>query len=704
MNSLYDKADAQAAIDRYAPTFGEAVALRVYTSRLIGADPALVLHGGGNTSVKDQFTNLLGDQVEAIFVKGSGWDLGELEPEGLPGLDLEYLRKLRILESMSDEEMVNQLRTHLFNASSPNPSVETLLHAFLPHRFVDHSHADAVLAVTNQPEGSGMAEAAFGSNVIHLPYIMPGFPLAKAVADAFDAQPDARAILLHKHGLFTFSDDARESYESHIDYVDRCERYLNENTVGKTIFTTTLSKTESPESRATQVAPILRGLLSEPGDEPNTVSRRIIMDWRFTDEVMNFANSEEAKALCLQGPLTPDHVIRTKMRPLYISGLQWSEPETLRAQLADAVLRYRQDYDRYFNQQCVEKELSKTKLDSAPRVVILPEVGALCFGSSLKDARIAADITEHTLVTKALAHAAGKYEALDEADLFDMEYWSLEQAKLGKSKPRALDGQVALVTGGAGAIGIGIGDACAAAGALVVLADLDLERAQSAAELLSKKHGHGRIIGLSMDVTSEESVRRGFDSVCRQFGGVDLVVPNAGIAHVSPIEDLSADQVRRVTEVNYMGVLLTIREASRVLRAQGTGGNIVINASKNVFAPGADFGAYSASKAAAHQIGKVAAMELAEIGVRVNLINADAIFNEGDVDSGLWQTVGPDRARSRGIDIEALPEFYRDRNLLKTRISAHHVGNAVVFFASNLTPTSGATLPVDGGIASAFPR
>jgi len=704
MKSLFQIADAQAAIDRYAESFGESVALRIYTSRLIGADPALVLHGGGNTSVKDHFVNFLGDRVDAIFVKGSGWDLGKLEPEGLPGLDLAYLRRLRSLESMSDEEMVNQLRTHLFDATAPNPSVETLLHAFLPHRFVDHSHADAVLAVTNQPDGSTLAEEALGPDVIHLPYIMPGFPLAKAVADAIEAKPQAKGVLLHKHGLFTFSDDARESYELHIDYVDRCEKRLAQEVQKRGGLSPIYQVERTPESLARQAAPILRGLLAEPGEEPNSASRRMVMNWRSSPEVLDFCASEEAEQLCAQGPLTPDHVIRTKRLPLYIPDPLWSDEDALRAQLKESVDAYRKDYVRYFERQCSDKEVVRTPLDSAPRVVLLPGAGALCFGASQKDARIAGDITEHTLSTKAIAHAAGRYQALDEADLFDMEYWSLEQAKLGKSVPRALDGQVVVVTGGAGAIGVGVAEACAEAGAQVVLADLAEDQAERAASQLEQKYGEGRALGLAMDITRETSIRDGFDRICREFGGVDVVVANAGIAHVAPIEELSVKDVQRVNEVNYIGVLLTIREAAGIFRSQGIGGNIIVNASKNVFAPGADFGAYSASKAAAHQIGKVAAMELAPMGVRVNLINADAIFSEGEVESGLWKTVGPDRARSRGLDLEALPDFYQSRNLLKTRVQGRHVGNAVVFFASNQTPTSGATLPVDGGIAAAFPR
>ena len=275
MKSRYSQADARAAVDRYGPQHGEAVALRIYTSRLIGADPELVLHGGGNTSVKGSYETLLGDEVEAIFVKGSGWDLDRLEPAGLPAMDLAYLRRLRALDALADEELVNELRTHLFDAGAPNPSVETLLHAFLPHRFVDHSHADAVVALTNQPDGEAWVREALGQHVIALPYIMPGLPLAKAVADAYEARPDALGIVLCKHGLFSFGDDARESYERHIELVDRCEGHLRQRIGGRALFTPRYSAPEEPEKLVARAAPILRGLLAEPVAESAGSSNRM---------------------------------------------------------------------------------------------------------------------------------------------------------------------------------------------------------------------------------------------------------------------------------------------------------------------------------------------------------------------------------------------------------------------------------------------
>jgi rhamnulose-1-phosphate aldolase/alcohol dehydrogenase len=706
MKSRFTKAGAQQAIESFGEHHGEDLALRVYTARLIGSDPDLVLHGGGNASLKASRTTLLGDGADVLFVKGSGTPLDAVEPRDLPGLDLGHLRRLRGLDSLSDEEMVNQLRTHLLEASSPNPSVETLLHAFLPQRFVDHSHADAVLTLTNQPEGEALVREALGERVVVLPYIMPGLSLAKAVADAVEKQPASQGAVLLKHGLCSFAEDARTSYELHIEFVDLCEQLLARKARNRPLLTarSKAAASGSPAERVAAVAPIVRGLLAEETDDEDHPHRRWVMEWRGGPAVLDFCSSEEARELARQGPLTPDHVIWTKALPLYVDDPHWEEPDRLAERLDHAVVEYRRAYDAYLEGCAKAKGVIAASLDSTPRVVLLPGAGALCFGRSKKEARIAADITEHTLAAKALAQAVGRYQSVSPSELFDVEVWSLERAKLGSSGERPLERQVVLVTGGAGAIGLGVAEVCAAAGAHLVLADLDGERAREAAARLETRHGAGSATGLEVDVTDETSMRGGFDAACVAYGGVDVVVPNAGVALVSPIEELSADEARRVAEVNYLGVLNTIREAARVFRLQGTGGHVVVNSSKNVFAPGKDFGAYSASKAAAHQIGKIAAIELAPLGVRVNQINADAIFDEGEVRSGLWETVGPDRARRRGLEADALPEFYRERNLLRARVRARHVGNAVVFFASNATPTTGATLPVDGGLPEAFPR
>ena len=701
MKSRWDDAGARAAVDQYGERHGEAVALRVYTSRLIGADADLVLHGGGNTSVKAPFRTLLGDQVDCLYVKGSGASLDAVEPRDLPALDLAYLLRLKSLERMSDEEMVNQLRTHLFDAAAPNPSIEALLHAFLPHKYVDHSHADAILALTNQPDGEAKVKEALGDLVLVLPYVMPGFPLAKQVLAAYEKTPTAHGIVLRKHGLFTFADSARESYERHIAMVDACETYARDHAQRVSVQVPAIG-TDEVMRRVAKAAPILRGLLADRVD--GAVTKRFILEHRASEDVLAFTESESASELADTGPLTPDHVIRTKARAMFVRVVSWDNDAKLENELESAVRVYRATYDTYFETNARAKGVSPKKLDASPRVVLLPGAGAFSFGRTKKDACVAADITDHTLRIKRLARAVGAYEALGDADLFDMEYWSLEQAKLGKVADRPLESQVALITGGAGAIGRGIAEACAKAGAYVVIVDIDQARARDAADAIERAYGKGTAVGVQADVADDTSMRRAFDEACVAFGGVDLVVPNAGIAYVKPIAELSSSAARRLSEVNYVGVLNTIREASRVFRAQRTGGNIVVNASKNVFAPGKDFGAYSASKAAAHQLAKVAAVELAELGVRVNQINTDAVFAHGDTPSGLWAEVGPQRAKSRGLPTEALPDFYRERNLLRARVEAKHVGDAVVFFATQALVTTGATLPVDGGIAEAFPR
>jgi rhamnulose-1-phosphate aldolase/alcohol dehydrogenase len=705
MESRWSDREATEYIERYGPRWGEELALRVYTSRLIGRDPDLVMHGGGNTSLKGSVTTLVGDQVEALFVKGSGWDLDAIEPPGLPAVDLAHLRRLRSLAALSDEEMVNQLRTHLFEAAAPNPSVETLLHAFLPHRFIDHTHADIALVLTNQPrqEAEAMVRESFGPRWGIVPYIMPGFALAKLAAEVFERDHEVEGLVLLNHGLFTFADDARTAYERMIAGVDRAERFVRARAREKRPIGRG-ARFETPAAAAARLAPVLRGVLAEPTTDADRPWRRMVLEYRTSDEALEILGGPDAAAIAVANPLTPDHVIRTKGPALFLGDpLPLDDPPALRAVLAAAVGRYREGYDAYVAAHRARARTTLTPLDSFPRVVLVPGIGVFTAGRSKQDARIAADIAEHTLRAKALANAIGRYTALPDGDLFDMEYWSLEQAKLGKSKEAPLAGQVALVTGAAGAIGFAICRKLIEAGAHVVVSDVDAARIETAVRDLDPK-GRGLAAGVVMNVVEEASVEAGLAEASRAYGGLDILVLNAGIAHVSAIEDTAPEAFRRVMDVNLVGYFLVLRAATALFRRQGTGGNVIVNSSKNVFGPGADFGAYSASKAGAHQLGKVAALELAAAGVRVNMVNADAIFGDARRPSGLWQEVGPARARSRGLDPAALADYYRQRNLLKTTVTGEHVGNAVVFFASNLTPTTGATLPVDGGVPDAFPR
>lgn len=700
MQSRWNDSEAREFVARYA-AHGEAVALRVYTSRLIGSDPELVLHGGGNTSVKAVARDLLGREVPVLHVKGSGSDLGAVEPQGLPAVRLEPLRELRALDRLDDQAMVDAVRGALLDSRAPNPSVETLLHAFLPHAFVDHTHANAILVLTDQPDADAHLQEVYGHDVAVLPWIMPGFPLAKAVAEAFERHPKCRGIVLKKHGLFTFGGSARESYERTIELVDRAEHYIARHIGGRPAM---LGGEPAPlpmaERRALllRVLPLLRGAVAIEQDTPcGPQWRRAIAVARCGDEIASFCAHEAAPVLLSQGPITPDHVIRTKGHYLFLSREEAQDHNSCRSLVASFAAGYRRYVEAYAPQL-----LRNPALRCPPNILAIEGVGLVALQPTVQAARIAADIAEHTLRVKAAAHALDNYEALPEAELAAMEFWPLELAKLGKEQPAVLAGQVALVTGAAGAIGCGIVEALLEAGACVCATDVDGARLEVVMQRFGKHRA--QLVGSVADLCDPAAVERVFAECTMAFGGVDVVVPNAGIAHVSRLEAMDPARFQTVLAVNTTGTMLVLKEAAKVLRAQGTGGSVVVQASKNTFAPGAGFGAYSASKAGALQLARIAALEFAEFGVRVNAVNADAVFGDDEVPSQLWQMVGPERMQARGLDAAGLRDYYRQRSLLKTTVRPRHVGEAVVFFASQRTPTTGAVLPVDGGLPEAFPR
>ena len=698
MRSRWSEEDAAAFVARYASRWGEDLALRTYTSRLLGGDDRLVLHGGGNTSVKGTFTNRLGETIPALYVKASGHDLATLEPDGLPGVDLGYLRKLRALPALDDEAMTNELRTHLFDARSATPSLETLVHAFLPEKFVDHTHADAILALTNQAGGERLVRDALGDEVTVLGYVRPGFQLARAVADAYEAEPGRRGMVWMRHGLMTWGPTARAAYEAMIELVTRAERYPARRAAPRIAS----MSVELARARLRHVAPVLRGALAEPTGDADRPHRRVVVVPLVTPEVLAFVDREESRALALTPPLTSDHLIRTKAFPLWIERPAYDEPARLATQLREAVAGYSAAYRAYLERHAARLPHGLGRFDALPRVVLLPGLGALCTGGDVRAAIVARDITAHTLAVKADIAAMGAYEGLPEAELFDMEYHTFQHAKLA-AREAPLAGEVAIVTGAAGAIGSGICEALLAHGCHVAATDLPGEALDALVADLAGPFG-SRVAGVPLDVTDASSVADAFASVAATWGGVDIVVVNAGLAHVAGLPDLEIEAFRRLERVNVEGALLVMAEAARHLKLQGTGGDIVLVSTKNVFAPGAKFGAYSATKAAAHQLARIASLELADIDVRVNMVAPDAVFSHGARRSGLWATVSPDRMRARGLDEAGLEDYYRGRNLLKARVTADHVGRAVLFFATRQTPTTGATIPVDGGLPDATPR
>ncbi len=598
--------------------------------------------------------------------------------------------------------MVRELRIRLLTPSPSTPSIEALVHAFLPGRFIDHTHADAVLALTNQADGDRLVREALGTDVAVIGYAEPGFVLAKAAVEAVERHAGARGLVCSHHGLFTWGATARESYEAMIELVARAERFLEPRQATRL---RALSPTgpETARARAAQVAPMLRGLVAARTGDPDRPFHRVILQPLVTPEVLEFVDAEGARALALTPPLTSDHLIRTKPWPAWVDAPDYGDPARLNGQLVQAIDAYVAHYRAYLERHASRMPAGISPFDPLPRVILLPGLGAFCAGHDLAASTIARDITAQTLSVKARAAGLGSYAGLGEAELFAMEYRTLQHAKLAGQPRQALTGQVALVTGAAGAIGSGICRELLGHGCLVAATDLQRGPLDDLVAELGQAFAN-RVIGVTLDVTDAMSVGAAFRTVASTWGGVDLVVVNAGIAHVASLEQLDVEAFRRLERVNIEGTLLTLAESARHFKAQGTGGDVVLVSTKNVFAPGAKFGAYSATKAAAHQLARIASLEMADLGVRVNMVSPDAVFSDGRRKSGLWAEVGPDRMRARGLDEAGLEAYYRSRNLLKIGVTATHVANAVLFFATRQTPTTGSTIPVDGGLPDATPR
>ena len=689
--------------------------LLVYRSRLIGRDANLVVWGGGNTSIKHHEIDFRGRRVRVMRIKGSGSDLKTIEAQHFPGIRLDDLEPLVERDSMTDEEMVAYLVHCLMEPTSPRPSIETLLHGFVPHAHIDHTHADAILALTNTVDGRRHVEAVYGHEAIWIPYRRPGFTLSREVAEAIKNSPKARCVVLEKHGLITWGQTAKESYAATIEMNTRAEEYARDRGKGKAVFGSRARVALSRDARRAVVAgiaPYLRGLLSGrtpdgaggPADRDGRA--RVVLRHDDGDDVLEFTCSEAAPQLCLAGPATPDHLLYTKPRPLFVDPHLPEDLEgpdglaALKMAIAKGLLNYAAWYDLYFKKHATGKEPS---LDPFPRVVLIPGVGMLTAWKDARHARIVADIYHHTINVTRGAQGISEYRSLNLQDTFDVEYWPMELYKLTLAPPeKELARRVALVTGGAHGIGRAVARRLAAEGCHVVVTDLDGEEASAVAREICETRGFERALGLRLDVTDESSVGAAFKDAVIAYGGLDVVVSNAGMAHSSPLDLMDLKDWQRSLDVNATGHFLVSRAALRVLKEQGIGGSLVFIASKNVLAPGKDFGAYSAAKAAETQLARVLAIEAGEHGVRVNIINPDAVFQ----DSRLWsETVREERARAHGVAPDRLEDFYRQRNLLKTRVLAEDVAEAALWLASDRSSTTtGCIVTVDGGVREAFPR
>jgi rhamnose utilization protein RhaD (predicted bifunctional aldolase and dehydrogenase)/NAD(P)-dependent dehydrogenase (short-subunit alcohol dehydrogenase family) len=697
MKSGWVDRDAETIIAQFAKSFGAKsgidrdFALRVYTTRLLGRDPKLVMHGGGNTSLKQLMRDRLGEEVEVLCIKATGADMATIEPAGLPAVRLAPLRKLRPLDEIGDEELVGIERASLIDPAAANPSVEIMLHAFLPHKFVDHTHATAVLSVIDQPDGEKKCAEVFAGRLAFVPYVMPGFGLAKTAIGVFERTKASDGLILSKHGIVTFGASAREAYERMIEMVSLAEAFIahRRNSVAVAVAVTVTAPGQRTVADVAQIAPIVRGACSEKDKKVEGAWRRLVLEFRSSDAVLNVLNNKDLLRNSESGVITPDHTIRTKNWPLVLPPPP--EPSKI-AEFAgaahEAANQFAAHYHRYFERHNARVGGIKHELDPLPRVVLVPGLGLFGLGRTKHEAAIAADIAEAWVEGVSDAEAIGRFESISEADMFDCEYWPLEQAKLGTRKELPLAGQVAAITGAAGAIGAATAKVFAAAGADVALLDMNFSAASDQAKTVGPS-----ALPVVCDVTSAASVRAAFDAVAAAFGGVDILVSNAGAAWQGRIGEVDEEILRKSFELNFYGHQRVAQAAIKIMLAQGTGGCLLFNVSKQAVNPGPNFGPYGIPKAALLALMRQYALDYGADGIRANAVNADRIR------SGLLTAdMIASRSKARGLS----EKDYMSGNLLGREVTADDVAQAFLHQALALKTTADVTTVDGGNIAAAM--
>ena len=684
MKSAWIDSDAKAALDHWAKGgVGQDLALRIYSTRLLGREPRLVLHGGGNTSVKARVKDLLDEDVDVLCVKGSGWDMANIEPAGMPAVRLTALRKLRSRSALPDEEMVRVQRAALVDPQSPNPSVETLLHAFIPHKFVDHTHATAVLSLIDQTESEALCTETFGDRLGFVPYVMPGFALAKKAAQVFEKNPAVEGLILDKHGIFTFGDDAREAYERMIEFVTLAEERLRKKGNAK------LPGAKLPERLASvsDVAPTIRGVCAQRDAYGEGAHKRLILDFRSNDVILNYVNGKDVKRYARAGLITPDHVIRTKPWPLVLPAPEAGKLADFKSAAEQAARAFMDDYAAYFARHKARASGAPMH-DPLPRVVLVPGLGLFGLGTSTKEARVAADVAEAAVEGITGAETIGAFASISESETFDIEYWPLELAKLGQRRSLPLAGQIAVVTGAGGAIGAATARAFAQAGAEVALLDIDIAAAMKQAKAIG-----GAALAIACDVTNAASVRDAFDRVTNAFGGVDIVVSNAGAAWQGKIGEVDEAKLRESFELNFFAHQKIAQAGVSIMLKQSTGGCLLFNVSKQAVNPGPDFGPYGLPKAATLLLVRQYALDYGADGIRSNAVNADRIRSGILTEDFIAQ-----RAKARGLS----EKEYMSGNLLQREVTAEDVAQAFLHQALELKTTANITTVDGGNIAAAL--
>jgi rhamnose utilization protein RhaD (predicted bifunctional aldolase and dehydrogenase)/NAD(P)-dependent dehydrogenase (short-subunit alcohol dehydrogenase family) len=684
MKSAWVERDAKQAVDRYGNAdIGVDLALRIYSTRLLGRDPRLVLHGGGNSSLKTKARDLAGDEVAVLRVKGSGWDMAAIEPAGFPAVRLDPLRALRARKKLSDDEMARVQRAYLIDPQAPSPSVEMLLHAFMPAKFVDHTHATAVLSLIDQPNAAALCAQVFDGRLGFVPYLMPGFGLAKKAAEVFDQNRHVEGLILDKHGIFTFGDNAREAYERMIEFVTRAENHLKKNR--NAVFVG--AKLPQQIAPVIEVAPILRSACTLLDADGEGAHQRPILEFRASEAILNFVNGRQIARYARAGVVTPDHVIRTKPWPLIVPAPQKGKLGDFKRAAQKAAQKFIDDYKAYF-----ARHKARTKgavmHDAAPRVVLVPGLGLFGLGASKRDAIIAADIAQAAVAGITDAEAIGRFTSISQADMFDSEYWPLELAKLGARQVLPLVGQVAVITGAGGAIGAATASAFAAAGAEVALLDVDAKAGREKAKTIG-----GNAIALKCDVTDAASVRDAFARVVATFGGVDIAISNAGAAWQGRIGEVDEAVLRKSFELNFFAHQKVAQAAVKIMLAQGTGGCLLFNVSKQAVNPGVNFGPYGLPKAATLFLVRQYALDYGADGIRANAVNADRI-RSGLLTSDFIRQ----RAKARGVS----ENDYMTGNLLGREVTAQDVAQAFLAQALALKTTADVTTVDGGNIAAAL--
>ena len=656
--------------------FSKDVALRVYTSRLLGKNKKLVLHGGGNTSVKTRIKDIDGKKYEVLCVKGSGWDMADIEPEGLPAVKLEPLLAMKKKKYLSDEDMVSFQKRNLVNIKSPNPSVETFLHAFLPFKYVDHTHSDAILNLTNRPGGLNFCKKIFGNKVSIVPYIMPGFMLAKKIDDIYSKNPNINCLILMNHGIFTFNNDAKEAYSLMIKYVSQAERAAKKLKVKKI----KQIKNFSTKFDAHEIAPVIRGLLSKNKDQ------KFVVNYRLNKHLKYFMNGKNVRSYSSKGTATPDHVIRVKPFPLIITPKKNSSIDEFKTTAKKAFENYRKKYINYFNVNKKKVKGKKVMLDTSPRVVLVQNLGAFTIGKDLNSAKIVGDLTETNAKVIASVEETSSYKFISEKDLFDVEYWSLEQAKIKKQK-KLLEGNVVVITGSTGTIGFETYKMFKSYGAEVVLLDYNLKRLK---DLQSKI----KDLCIHCDVRNKKSVKKAFNQICEKYGGIDILISNAGTATNGAIGEIDDNILRQSFEDNFFSHQNCASEAIKIMKKQNINGCLLFNISKQSVNPGKNFGPYGLPKSALLSLCKQYAVDYGSYGIRSNGVNADRI-RSGLMNEKMIRT----RAKARSISADD----YMRGNLLLNEVKAEDVAKAFFHLATS-KKTTGAILTVDGGNIAASMR